>query len=220
MTSSALIDAVLSFTDNVDSTDADYTNRRARILRAAQEIVDEVWNYRNWGFAQRNASVAVDSTSIGPLPADFMDIGDFGGVYLANDLLEQVHPQELLRLRARAQADQGIYSIFGEYTSGANKGLKQIHLPKVSSATLDIWYQSVSPTLIDQTDATNNLPLVPVQYHSTVVLAGVVYKTRKSKGEISDWYKRYQDGLAYMWTREKPRKGTVQRMPRSIPGMW
>lgn len=76
------------------------------------------------------------------------------------------------------------------------------------------------PLVFTTLTASNVLNQIPSQYHHTVLLPGVISRTRRSKGDTRNWEKDYREGLAKMIAQERQRKSTLQRMPRAISGMW
>ncbi len=66
----------------------------------------------------------------------------------------------------------------------------------------------------------NVLDQIPSQYHHTVILPGVIARTRRSKGDTRNWEADYRDGLKRMIAQERQRKSTIQQVPRAISGMW
>jgi hypothetical protein len=49
-----------------------------------------------------------------------------------------------------------------------------------------------------------------------VLVPGTIVKTKRSKGDLGDWAEEFKRGLAFMTLRERPRKSTVQRMPKAV----
>ena len=69
--------------------------------------------------------------------------------------------------------------------------------------------------------STSVLAVVPLTYHFSVLIPGVIAKARKVKGDTRDWEGEFQKGLAYMVNREIQRRSVVKRLPRVVPGrMW
>lgn len=224
MTTSALIDLVLSYVDNISATDADNATRRARILQAAQEIFDEVWNFREWEFKITNSTVTVLASGNNVVtPSDFQDFGEHGAVYDSTGRkLKEITPQQLLKYRELATGTGSVpdaYSLF-DYDSTTGRRMFQITNTVSGATNFKLWYSRNPPTLVDSTSNSNNLFFVPVQYHSTVMLPGVAWKTRRVKGDTRDWYADYQRGLGFMTLRERPRKDQAQQLARAVIGSW
>lgn len=211
-----LIDNVLAYTDNVSAIDGDNATRRLRYLLYTQQVVDEVWNQRDWAFKYKRGTLAVSASGT-DLPADFQEFGNQGGVYDANGrMLHEISPQE-----ANVVNESGISSSVPDsfMVIGQNAGAKQIRLsaPPGGSVTLTLWYIKTSPVLTDGSDG--GLLEIPVAYHHTVLLPGVVARSRKNKGDSRDWFVDYQRGLAYMVARERSLRTTTQRLPLAT-GNW
>lgn len=220
MTTSALIDLILNYTDNTVSSDTDNTARRARLLQYAQEVFEEVWYWRQWPFRARSGTVAVTATNnAGDLPADFADFGDKGGIYSGTIELEEISEEEMVAERQSGSLAFGPYicAVFGFNTTTLRKQLQVLTQP--ANITYTINYLAVAPTLVDATNNTNKLDNMPDQYHQTVILPGVAAKARVSIGDGRDFKDDYLRGLSNMVGRERPRKTVVRRMPLAR-GMW
>lgn len=218
-----LIDKIEAYTDNVDPTDLDYADRRARILQLAQEVVDDVWHFRDFSLKQRTTTMTVTSgQSSCNLPADLGDTGDLGGVFLNGILMEEVYPIQLIQLKEGLSGANGynadyVYAIFSEGTT--TPYLRKLQTTtRGSNTTYNIYYSATPPTLSDTTDdpAGESLSLIPAQYHNTVLIPGVMAKVNRGKGDTRDFLSSYQRGLSLMVLRERPRKGMVQRLPPVI----
>lgn len=225
MTSSALIDLVLSYTDNISATDADNSTRRARILQALQEVFEEVWNYREWKFklTTGNVTVTTGNNSV-VVPSDFLDLGSSGGVYSPTHqkMVERV-PQELLEWRELGTGTGSPVDAFSFFDFDPTSGRQLFQIPNAvtSNQIFKFWYNRVAPTLGDSTTpGTSNLHFVPAQWHNPVLLPGVAAKVRKQKGDTRDWASQYKEGLAFMVLRERHHKSSVMQLPRAIVGSW
>lgn len=225
MTAAALLDLVLSYTDNISATDADNAVRRTRVLQALQEIYEEVWNFREWRFKLTSGTVTVlNNTSSIAMPSDFLDMGSEGAVYSAAGIKMVEQPaQRLLEWRQLGIGTGSPVDTFAIFNFDATSGLPLFQLPNTVSGNtaFTVWYNRVAPTLADSvTAATSKLHFIPAQYHNTVLLPGVVAKIRKQKGDTRDWAGQYAAGLTSMALRERPRKTAVQQLPRAIVGSW
>jgi len=217
---STLIDAVIAYSDNVSASDGDNAGRRLRILQLAQEVGEEVWNFREWPFSYKRGTLAIAASAVETaMPTDFMELGRHGGIFDNNTKLpyDEIPFQELQMLREGSNTTfpEQIYSIFGSTSSGSLQYKAIQTLAVASSRTLRLIYRYLFPTLVDQTN-TGELSYVPSQYHNTVLLAGIQWRSRKSKNEAKDWESAYRRGLAQMVARELPQKTMVQRFPRAV----
>lgn len=220
MTTAALIDLIINYTDNVSASDGDNAGRRLRMLQWAQEVFDMVYTHKEWRFRLVTSDVTL-VTGFVQLPSDFHDFGDEGGVFNPRgDKMIEVNPRELNRMRESGMSDSSLlyYSVYGfDATSGRPK---IIVVDATSTQVLTVWYLKTPPTLVDTTGATNNLFHIPLAYHNTVLVPGVVAKTRKSKGDTRDWASDFQRGLQEMIKNDRPKKTSVQRVPKAINGQW
>lgn len=219
MDTEALINTVLNYTDNVSSSDADYSARRTRILQTAQEVCEEVWNFTEWPFTyKRNTAYSLTaSVDEVDLPSDFLELGRHGGLWenAGDHRWLEVGYQELSDLRDGSTLTvPRVFCIYGMNDSTMARRI-QI-LSSGSTRTMTLIYRFLFPTLVDVSDPASELLQIPVQYHQTVVLAGVVARTREAKNELRDWDARYRNGLAYMTAREIPTKSRASKVPRAI----
>lgn len=219
MDTPTLIANVINYTDNVSAADADNTTRRLRVLLAAQEVCDEVWNHAPWPFSYRRTTVAI-TAGVGSLPADFQYFGKYGRVYddtgrpMTERPFEEVN--DLTEL-SQGTLQDGIYTIFDQDTT---TGQKKIQLPSaVTGISIIIRYKTIAPTLVDTAGNASKLVLIPVSYHHTVMLPGVVAKIRKSKGDGRDWKGDYLFGLSKMMAMERILQSTIQQLPMAVGGM-
>lgn len=215
-----LIDAVLAYTDDVAPSDADYSARRLRILQISQEVCEEVWNYREWPFSYKRGTMTIAASAVETaMPTDFLELGRNGGIFDNNTKLpyDEIPFQELQLLRegSNMNSPEQVYSLFGSVADNGvqYKAIQTLLVP--STRTLRIIYRYLFPTLVD-TSNQPELSYIPKQYHNTVVLAGVAWRSRKSKNEAKDWESAYRRGLAQMVARELPGKSMVSRVPRAI----
>lgn len=223
MEGSDLIAVVLNYTDNTDALDADNAIRRLRILQYIQEVVDFVWAYRLWGFSYTSSSVTVlSNTSSIDLPANFHQFTKNGQVNLSDGtFLLEIPEHQMLEIRATQNSGVSTrveeFSLFGFNTTS---GRRLIQTVTVGAATvLNIYYKRVPPTITDATSS-SGLAQVPVEYHNTVLLPGVIAKTRKSKGDSRDFKSDFMEGLAYMGAAERPLQRAVQRVPMALTDKW
>jgi hypothetical protein len=213
-----LIDTVLAYSDDLPPSDGNNTPRRARVLQYLQEVCEDVWNYHEWLFTYKRTtafSLTASATAI-DLPSDFLEIGRHGGLWenAGDHHWTEVGPQELSAVREGSTlTTPRIYSIFG---INGTSGLKTIQvISSGSTRTMTLVYRFLFPTLTDETDDAG-LKNVPLQYHNSVLLAGVTAKTRESSNDARDWQSKYIRGLGYMVARELPGKSAVAKVPRAI----
>lgn len=216
MTTNALVSLILSYTDNVPQSDADYATRRARVLQLLQEVGEEVWNFTDlWAFSyKRDTAFSLTASAAEvDLPSDFLEIGRHGSLYenSGDHTWLEVGLQELSDIRdGSTVTTPKVFCIYG-YNTATDRRRIQV-LPAGSTRTMTLIYRFLFPTLVD--DATS--APIPSQYHNTVLLAGVIAKTRETKNELRDWRARYEEGLARMQARELPGKSAVHKMPRAV----
>lgn len=217
-TTSGLIDAVLAYTEDISATDNDNATRRARLLQYMQEVVDEVWNFKEWAFKTVGATTVTiaASASSADLPADFQELGQMGGVWDSQGArMQEISINELEEFKLNGASNLPYGNVFAIYGFNTTSSKLKLQVPVQSQAiTCSVSYQKVPPTLSDTTGTTTNgLNSIPVSYHNTVILAGTVAKAKASTGDARDWESKYRNGLAYMVARERNKKTAVTRIP-------
>lgn len=219
MTVTEIISQVLSYTDNIPPTDADYANRRTRLLNYLREVFAEVWYEREWSFARRPATLTVPAgVGYAILPDDFLKLGEYGTVILAlpfqQDPLSNVPEHQIVQSRNTTYTTQtpSIFSIFDqEPTTFAP--LLQFPM-NASDYDVIVSYIKDAPT-IDEGANNNKLIQIPVQYHQRVLVPGLQARTLQSKGDGSwnTYNGRFLEALTEMKVQERRRQGTVFQLP-------
>ncbi len=206
MTVADIIDRVMAYTDEVNPLDADAAGRRARILQLLQEVYDEVWMTREWGFSYATDTVTLNNGE-GTLPEDFLELGVQGGVYspstrsiLTEDFYQSIQEERLI-MELRGPATKFMIQNPGVVTNSLD-----------SNEVLTFFYR-INPTIL--TDG-GNLDPIPVGYHNTVLMNGTMARSRKSKGDMRDWESKYQLGLGRMVAVERSKKVSKQRLPLQV----
>lgn len=228
MTTSALIDLVLNYTDNVSATDADNTTRRARILQYAQEVCDEVRSMRDWPFKYDTLTLT------GTAGNNFIEIPSATGVleslsyhgnlYRGTTKMHEVALGHLFRARQTGLSTFPISDIFSwgmindASTDADDTEFRiQLAITLTVNTSYELFGVAAPVTLVDQTNATNKLPIaIPAAFHNTVVLPGVIARVKREKGEEGNYWQIYQRGIADMASRLSERKSVTNRMPRAV----
>jgi hypothetical protein len=140
VTTAALIDVVIKYGDSVDSADADNAGRRTRVLQYAQEVFDEVWLFREWRFRIKSATLTVPDSGTVAAPADFLEIGEHGGVYNGTHRFAEIFPQEM-QANVQANLGQGNYALYGQTATG----IPQFQF-QPAAASLTLFYSKLPPT--------------------------------------------------------------------------
>ena len=222
MTTNGLITAAMTHYDNVDANDADNAARRLRVLQYAQEVFDTVYYYREWPwrYAQGTLTLPVGNFKL-KMPADYHEFGVEGSVVQSSDGF-RLEEQPWIKVLA-AQWAGGLPTTFTILEQDVTSGGVGDGIPNIQfggtvgvDTSYDITYLKTSPTLLDTTDLTSRLQFIPVAYHQTVLLPGVVARLKQSEGDSRDWEARYEIGLARMCVSERPRKTTVQQLPMTV----
>jgi len=216
-----LIDAVLNYTDNIGATDADNATRRARMLQYAQEVWDYVWLYADWHWAYRTATGgSVGSDGVMAVPTGFSRFGGKGGLFNAANgrKCEEEYDMAMFQHRYLGGYRDNLEK-FTRWGQNTTTGAQQFRF-YATSGTITSVYLAVPPTLVDIDDTTtNNLFFIPAQYHNTVLLPGIVAKTRTSKGDMRDFDKDFLKGLGLMHAKEVVNQTGAQMLPLTR-GMW
>lgn len=189
MTITQMVDQVLSDVMNISASDADNTATRLRVVRGVNEVGGYVFGFRDWPFRRATSSVTV-SAGVGyaSLPATFLRVGTYGGVFLVSTgaQLEPVTEQELLGIRAMPGSSTdapAVYSIFG---IDGTTFLKRIQIPtNVGAVVLSVSHETQLGTL---DEATGDIEVIPAEWHQTVLMPGLRAMFRQQVGDG-----RYQD---------------------------
>lgn len=213
MNNDDLIDDVMQYVYNISAADADNTDRRARVLQYYQDTVDEVWLVREWPFSFKEATVAIGSDGSGTLPTDYLELGSLGGVYDTNGVKLEEIPFPALKsklIRGQTQAPPREFAIF---SNGAAMKIRTL------GSNTNVYFQ-YRTTPITVTDAAAAPTPIPEGHHNSVLLAGTAAKAAHSIGDPrQEWEQSFQAGLRRMMLTERPRKTSIQKMPRAI-SMW
>lgn len=214
MTPQSLIDAALTYFEGLDPNDLGNLRNRAQALLLLQQVLDEVENERDLKYLYKDdatMTLAAAGTTATP-PTDYRDMGMEGKLYvplLSRDVEGPKMDQEILDARYyNGQAPRCIEE-FGFWN-----GLFQFAVADAAYA-FQLHYLRKTAILVDDTT-----PFVmPVQYHSTVLLSGVLSRTNMVKDELrNEQANVHQRNKAQMYVRERPRRGGVQVWPAQ-PGV-
>ena len=221
MDTATLIDNVIDGYDHVSSTDSDNTAREAKILLYAQEVVDEVWYFREWDFRYRSGTVTFAAGDYeSDLPANFHEFGSQGLVIVQSTGAKLVADTSA-NIFEQSYTDTTTFPTYSVWGQNSTTGRKLLQISSSAAMTLDVFYLATSPTLSNCAGDDGQLQFIPTAYHQTVILPGVVYKVKhQQEGEDQrDWYNRYQQGLNRMVAMERAGKTRVQRLPLAVD-MW
>jgi hypothetical protein len=211
------INAVVFNTDNTNTTDAT-DPRRLRHLDHLREVVDEIRYYRDWAFTRASALLTVPgATGYVELPADFLRIGNYGGVWNLDSNGDPVdHVPEYMieedRRTSTYHSSPMIYSIFGESATGR----QYLQMPLAASDQhLGISYLTQSPTLDEGTNNTKLAVAIPAEYHRSVVLPRLRSLARESLGDVrwKNSEEQFTRGLRSMLASCRRNQGTLLQLP-------
>lgn len=214
------IDQVLRRTDNVTESEADYADRRQRLLEYLREVFEEIWWLNDFQFRRQSSSVTM-TVGTGRVAVPSRSLGTYGGIYLnkaAHALgrqLEEVPEQVIFDLQASnyttSEPEQFAFSGF----TGAPDYLPYIITAINSKAvTFDVHYLLDPPTLDEGTNV-ENLKLLPEKYHQTVLIPGLRAKARESTADnrwqnsVREWEKAKE----WFMREERRFQGTFRQLP-------
>jgi hypothetical protein len=180
MTTSAFLDILMTDIIEVPSTDSTYSAHRARALRRTQQALEyfetEMDEDADWRVVvAATVTLAANSSTIAT-PSAFKCLMHNSGVWLQGTA--EVFPVDLQRVirakreRLGATGQPECFAIAGQ-DSTTLKPLFQFDCLASRSYTIEFDYLAITPTLVDQTDATNKLDTVPNE-HVTSVLFPIV----------------------------------------------
>lgn len=149
MTTVELLDRTIRYALSITLDDADTTERRARVLQMAQEVYEDVWYYRLWKFRKTHATVSIDSTGLGLLPIDFLELGKEGRVYSESGAeIEETQWNVVSSAREQqvSSPEPGIFALAGlEYSTDK----LQLQLPTASTQNVVVYYERKPLVLVD-----------------------------------------------------------------------
>lgn len=219
MTVTEIISQVLSYTDNISPTDADYATRRTRLLNYLREVLADVWYTREWPFACTSAQLTVaSSTGYANLPTDFLKLGEYGSVLLeadqTGDPLEHV-PEYRIRNIRRTNLKTNTPAIFSIFGLDPTTFAKRIQFPNNDLAfDVIVEYVKDAPTIDESTNNTA-ISQLPVQYHQRLLIPGLQARTLQSKGDAAwnTYQGRFEEARNEMRVNERRRQGTMWQLP-------
>lgn len=220
MTVSEIIDQVLSYTDNIPPTDADYANRRIRLLNYLREVLAKTWYTREWPFSRREVVATVGAgDAYAEAPDRFLKLGDYGSVYLAEqpsgEPLDNVPEYRIVASRQTGSTTD-VPAIFSIFDQNPTTFLPRFQFPSNSGAYDIIVSFLLKVPLIDDGGPLNTaIDEVPEQYHQSVIVPGLQARTLQSKGDAT-WNSTqgfHEAALNDMKVQERRRQGTIYQLP-------
>lgn len=190
MNTSDFLDALMTHSEEVSTSDGNYTTIRARNLLRAQQAVEFLWNYDDWDFKQKiGGTLTLTSGAYSAVaPSGFYQIGSNGSVWISGQPIEVFRLDapvvaKLRRARAGAQTMPSYYCVTGQDAS--------THRPTFifdaiadTTYTLDIDYELTRPTLVDSAIAgSNGLDQVPDEHVRSVLLPAVIELSGSDQGD-------------------------------------
>lgn len=210
MTPAALIDSALTNFEGLDPNDGGNARARAQLLVLLQMTQDEVEDEReglSYLYKSANVTILTGTNSI-DVPSDFRDIGPEGSVWipaLNRELDGPLHQQEII---TRRQGDVIESEVFC-YAIWARKFQT---ITVAQDTVLQVNYLQLSPTLLD--DTTDQF-LMPPEFHTRVLLPGVLSKCNRIKDELRDTMGDiYEKNKSIFFRRIRSRRGAIQVFPQ------
>jgi hypothetical protein len=204
-----LVDEVIRVHEGMDPASAGAVPVRVVITNVAQRAISYIWNLRNWTFRQGEGTVSC-TTGVGNLPSDFLRFGPHGGVFktAAQWVLDWIPLSEMESMRL-AQAQSGtaeLYSVGGTRgLSESNYGSRVLYVYPFETATFQITYERMVPTLVDGGHSfvppalpTDGLLILPSAFYSALY-ERTVYLRMMDKGnmaQVSEQRTIYSEALA------------------------
>jgi hypothetical protein len=219
VTVTEIISQVLSYTDNLPATDADYADRRLRLLNYLREVLAGVWYKRDWPFARRSAQLTVGAgDGYVNVPTDFLKIGDYGSVLLeadqTGDPLENV-PEYRVHQSRRTNLVTNTPGFFSIFDIDPTTFVQRLQFP-MNDIAYDVILEYIkdAPT-IDEGANNTAISQLPVQYHQRVLVPGLQARSLQSKGDASwnTYEGRYLEAIAEMKYLERRLQGTIWQLP-------
>ncbi len=188
MTTDALIDAVLDDVLEVSSSDSTYTAQRARVLRIAQGALQQIWVADEWEFRQVIGGTTTLSSGAysAVTPSTFHTLGSQGSLWIQNDYeLQKADAKWVNRIRKGRGTSTGkpeFFAIAGQ-DSSTKRPLFIFDVIADAAYTLEVDYERVCPTLVDASDSTNQLDLLPDEHAESVLKPAVIELVASSQGD-------------------------------------
>lgn len=191
MTTSEMISLAMAQQENVNTADADYAQRRVRVLTLLQAVLDALYRAREWPWRRTVSPASVNiaiNVGYAVMPADFDTVGRTGHVFHGTEGYELAfRPEDFLaarKVRTSYNTDRPqFYSEYGQDTNFA----PLIQIDNNSAAlSLKVTYNRTPPTLIDDsaTPASDNLlKRFPERYHHLVLLPALQARLALQRGE-------------------------------------
>ncbi len=189
MTVTTIIDQIIGRAYNAATSDADNATLRARVLEYLIEVAQDFILAYDWSWAYRRTTVTIAAAAkYASLPADFQDIGAYGGVYRSSDgkPLDYKTPSEIQALQedpGQTTPTPDRYSIFDVNPVAAPDYQDRIQTAVLSAAvTLVVHYRTTLPTL-DESAGLGAISAIPARYHQTVLIPGIRALVASSLGD-------------------------------------
>lgn len=223
MTVGEIISRGLLYFEGLTPDDLANTRNRAQFLLMLQQVEYEVENGRDLQYLYKDdltITLAQGGNTAIP-PADYRDMGAGGKIYvpaIPRELDGPKQDSEILALRYENGGAGRCIEEFGYWN-------KLFQFAVADAAyTFAVHYLRQSQLLADSTDPTlavdnSTVLLMPLEYHYTVLLSGVLSRSNMVKDELrNEQANVYERGKAQMYVRERPRRGGVQTWPTQ-PGV-
>lgn len=183
------IDLVLEDHLEVSSTDSTYTAQRTRVKRAAQAALQIIYLADDWDFKYVTGGTTTLTAGAysAVAPSGFMQVGHNGSVWLQNDIeLERADPRWVNRIRKERgtteRAKPQFYAVAGQ-DSSTKRPLLIFDALSDATYTVELDYEKVCPTLVDDSGATNGLDTIPDEHVLSVLLPATVELLASGQGD-------------------------------------
>lgn len=152
MTPSQVISLVADHFVLAGSTDSTNVTWRKRILERLQETAEEIRDADSWYWKQDTAEATV---AVGDLtfegPANFIDIGENGGLYIAGQQhrLEEVPPHDLFRMQEMSSGNGRPEFYCVSFAGGSEGPLINFNVACDQAYTFTLYYDTAPNLLMD-----------------------------------------------------------------------
>lgn len=190
MVTSDFLDALITHTAELSTTDGNYATVRLRFLLRTQQAVEVLWNYDDWDFKKvvGGTMTLTSGNYYCVAPSGFHQIGNDGQVWIQNQN-RRIYPKNqgfvnALRRASNGRSGQPDYYFVGSQDATTHRPKFVFDCLADQTYTLELDYEQTRPTLTDSsTPGSNGLDQVPDEHTRSVLLPAVIELISSDQGD-------------------------------------